>query len=200
MKIAGQSTLEATAESIWPLIFDPRTLLQLLPGCEQVEQVAPDEYRGRMTLRIPAIAGTYETWVKVLKYEAPSFCEIQGEATGSSGSVRGQASFTLQPDAQRTRITYQGDAQIGGPLAGMNPRFAEGVAQMLIRQGLARLPELAREARGGLADGIVSCVSSLHAGCGAMGLLVGCPICQPVAPADRHRKPFFASRRGLTGC
>lgn len=145
MKIAGKSTLDAAAESIWPLIFDPRTLLQLLPGCEQVEQVAPDEYRGRMTLRVPAIAGTYETWVKVLKCEAPSFCEIQGEATGSSGSVRGQASFSLQPDAQQTRIEYQGDAQIGGPLAGMNPRFAEGVAQMLIRQGLARLPELARE-------------------------------------------------------
>jgi len=145
MKIAGQSTLDAAVESIWPLIFDSRTLLELLPGCEQVEQVAPDEYRGRMILRIPAIAGTYETWVKVLQYEAPSFCQIQGEATGSSGSVRGQASFTLHPDAQQTRIEYQGDAQIGGPLAGMNPRFAEGVAQMLIRQGLARLPELARE-------------------------------------------------------
>jgi carbon monoxide dehydrogenase subunit G len=145
MQIAGQATLDAAVESIWPLIFDSRTLLELLPGCEQVEQVAPDEYRGRMTLRVPAIAGTYETWVKVLKYEAPSFCQIQGEAIGSSGSVRGQASFTLQPDAQQTRIEYQGDAQIGGPLAGMNPRFAEGVAQMLIRQGLARLPELARE-------------------------------------------------------
>ena len=145
MKIAGQLTLDATAECIWPLILDPRALLQLLPGCEQVEQVAPDEYRGRMTLRVPAIAGTYETWVKVLKYEAPSFCQIQGEATGASGSVRGQASFSLQPEAQQTRIAYQGDAQIAGPLAGMNPRFAEGVAQMLIRQGLARLPELARE-------------------------------------------------------
>jgi uncharacterized protein len=144
MKIAGQSTLDAAAEFIWPLIFDPRTLLQLLPGCEQVEQVAPDEYRGRMTLRVPAIAGTYETWVKVLRYEAPTFCQIQGEATGSSGSVRGQASFSLQPEAQQTRIEYQGDAQIEGPLAGMNPRFAEGVAQMLIRQGLARLPDLAR--------------------------------------------------------
>ncbi len=145
MKIAGQSILDATAESIWPLIFDPRTLLQLLPGCEQVEQVAPDEYRGRMTLRLPAIAGTYDTWVKVLQYEAPSFCQIQGEASGPGGSVRGQASFSLQPEAQQTRIAYQGDAQIGGPLAGMNPRFAEGVAQTLIRQGLARLPELARE-------------------------------------------------------
>jgi hypothetical protein len=145
MKIAGQSTLDAAVESIWPLIFDSRTLLELLPGCERVEQVAPDEYRGRMTQRIPAIAGTYETWVKVLKYEAPSFCQIQGEATGSGGSVRGEASFTLQPDARQTRIEYEGDAQIGGPLAGMNPRFVEGVALMLIRQGLARLPELARE-------------------------------------------------------
>ena len=53
MKIAGQSTLDAAVESIWPLIFDSRTLLELLPGCEQVEQVAPDEYRGRMTLRMP---------------------------------------------------------------------------------------------------------------------------------------------------
>jgi uncharacterized protein len=145
MKIAGQSILDATAESIWPLIFDPRMLLQLLPGCEQVEQVAPDEFRGRLTLHVPAIAGSYDTWVKVLQSEAPSFCQIEGEASGSSGSVRGQASFSLQPEAQQTRITYQGDAQIGGLLAGMNPRFAEGVAQMLIRQGLARLPELARE-------------------------------------------------------
>jgi carbon monoxide dehydrogenase subunit G len=145
MKIAGQSVLNATAEAVWPLIFDPRALMQLLPGCEQVEQVAPDEYRGRMTLRVPAIAGTYETWVKVLEYEAPSFCRIEGEANGPGGSVRGQASFYMQPEAQQTRIAYQGDALIGGPLGGMNPRFAEGVAQTLIRQGLARLPELARE-------------------------------------------------------
>ena len=54
-------------------------------------------------------------------------------------------SFTLQPEDQKTRIEYQGDAQIGSPLARHEPCFAEGVAQMLIRQGLARLPELARE-------------------------------------------------------
>lgn len=145
MKIAGQSTLDASAESVWPLIFDPAMLLELLPGCEQVEQVAPDEYRGRLTLRVPAVAGAYETWVKVLQIEAPSFCRMQGEASGPAGRVSGQASFTLHPEAGQTRIEYQGDAQIWGPLAGMNPRFAEGVAQTLIRQGLARLPELARK-------------------------------------------------------
>ena len=145
MKIAGQSTLDALAESIWPLIFDPRSLLQLLPGCDEMEQVGPDEYRGRMTLRIPAVSGTYSTWVKVLQAEPPCFCQIEGEASGPGGSVRGQASFTLHPEGQRTRIEYEADARIAGPLAGMNARFAEGVAQTLIRQGLGKLPGLARQ-------------------------------------------------------
>lgn len=145
MKIAGHSTVDASAESIWPLIFDPRSLMQLLPGCEEMELVGPDEYRGRLTLRIPAVSGTYDTWVKVLQAEPPRFCQIEGEVSGPGGSVSGQASFTLRPEGQRTAIEYQGDAQIGGPLAGMNPRFAEGVAQTLIRQGLSRLPDLARQ-------------------------------------------------------
>jgi carbon monoxide dehydrogenase subunit G len=145
MNISGQSTLDATADSIWPLIFDPRSLMQLLPGCEEMEQVGPDEYRGRMTLRVPAVSGTFSTWVKVLHAEPPRFCQVEGEASGPGGSVRGQACFTLYPEGQRTRIEYEADAQIGGPLAGMNARFAEGVAQTLIRQGLGKLPGLASQ-------------------------------------------------------
>jgi len=144
MKINGQSLVDAAPDAIWPLVFEPGALLQLLPGCEDVVQVAPGEYRARMTLRVPGIAGSYETWVKVLEIEEPRFCRIRGEASGPAGSVAGQASFSLQPQGQQTLIAYQGDAVMGGPLAGMNPRFSEGVAQTFIRQGLARLPELAR--------------------------------------------------------
>jgi uncharacterized protein len=145
MKISGESQLDAPRETIWPLIFDPSSLLNLIPGCDSVEQISPDEYRCRMTLRVPAIAGSYEARVKVLEYEEPSFCRIRGEATGPGGGVQGQANFRLAPEGDQTRIEYLGDALISGPLAGMNPRFAEGVAQTMIRQGLARLPALARE-------------------------------------------------------
>lgn len=145
MKISGYSTVNATAESIWPLIFDPRTLLGLLPGCEQIEQVADNEYRSRLTLRMPAIVGTYQAHVRVLEREAPRFFLIEGNANGPAGSLRGQASLFLIPEGQGTRIEYQGDVQISGPLASMNPRFAEGVAETLIRQGLTKLPQLARD-------------------------------------------------------
>ena len=145
MKISGATDLDAPSADIWPLIFDPSTLLNLIPGCDDVEQIAPDAFRCRMTLRVPALAGSYEARVKVLEYVEPSYCRIQGEASGPGGGVQGQASFTLAPAGEGSRIAYTGDAMISGPLAGMNPRFAENVAQTLIRQGLSRLPALARE-------------------------------------------------------
>src|SRR5512135_2833295 len=117
MKITGNYSLDTSPERIWPLIFEPGALLQMLPGCEKIEQVAPDEYRGRIVLRVPAMSGAYDTHVKVLEYREPSFCRLQGDAFGPTGSVRGQASFTLTPAGAGTRIDYQGEAQITGPLA-----------------------------------------------------------------------------------
>ena len=84
--------------------------------------------------------------VRVLDSQPPGFCRFEGEANGPAGSVAGQASFTLTEQGAGTSIEYQGEARISGPLAGMNPRFAEGIAKTFISQGLTRLPALA-EAR-----------------------------------------------------
>ena len=90
------------------------------------------------------MAGNYEILIKVVESKAPLFCQLAGNASGPSGGVQGTGSFTLLPLGQQTRIDYDGEAQIYGPLAGMHPRFTEGVAQTLIQQGLGKLAELAR--------------------------------------------------------
>lgn len=143
MRISGQATLDAPRESIWPLIFDPHALLELLPGCEDVAQTGPDEYTARLNLRVPAVAGAYDAKVRVLDSRPPDACRFEGEASGPAGRVSGVASFALTADGAATRIDYAGDAAISGPLAGMNPRFAEGIAKTFISQGLAKLPALA---------------------------------------------------------
>lgn len=143
MRVSGQATLDAPRESIWPLIFDPRALLELLPGCEDVTQTAPDQYEARLNLRVPAVAGAYHAKVRVLDSQPPASCRFEGEASGPAGRIRGNASFTLTADGAATRIDYAGEAAITGPLAGMNPRFAEGIAKTFISQGLSKLPALA---------------------------------------------------------
>jgi carbon monoxide dehydrogenase subunit G len=66
MRISGKANVKANCEAIWALIFNPSALLQLVPGCDQVEQVAPDEYRARLTMRVPALAGKYEILIKIV--------------------------------------------------------------------------------------------------------------------------------------
>jgi len=139
MKIAGSYTLKAAREHAWPIIFDPIQLMGLIPGCDEIEADGPDSYRGTITLRLPAVSGAYRTAIKILERREPEFCRLDGEAAGPGGSVRGKAAFTLREADGGTVVDYEGDAVIAGPLAGMNPRFVEGVAQQLIKQGLERL-------------------------------------------------------------
>jgi hypothetical protein len=139
MKIAGNHTLVAPRDRAWPILFDPTQLMALIPGCDRIEADGPDSYRGAITLRLPAVSGAYRTAIKILERREPEYCRLEGEAAGPGGSVRGQAAFTLREANGGTRVEYEGDAIIAGPLGGMNPRFVEGVAQQLIKQGLARL-------------------------------------------------------------
>jgi carbon monoxide dehydrogenase subunit G len=144
MKISGNACVNAPYEAISKLLFNPSALLQLIPGCDQVEQVALDQYRANLTMHVPALAGNYEILIKIVENKAPLFCRMAGSASGPSGGVQGSGIFVLLPQGQQTRIDYDGEAQISGPLAGMHPRFTQGVANTLIQQGLAKLAELTR--------------------------------------------------------
>jgi hypothetical protein len=145
MKITNHYTLTAPRERIWPLIYDPAALIGLIPGCEKLEQVSPDEYQGQIQLRLPAVVGTYQTYVKLLKREEPSYCLFEGEVHGAPGSIKGTASFSLQAvNEQETLMTYEGQAVISGPLGQLNSRFIEGIANTLIKQGLAKLNQQAK--------------------------------------------------------
>jgi carbon monoxide dehydrogenase subunit G len=139
MKIAGSYYLDVPREHLWRLIFDPAVLLQLIPGCEQIEQTVNDVYRGRITLRLPAISGSFDTKFKIVDSEPPSFCRFEGEANGASGNIKAHGALRLHDEGQYTVVEYDCEAQVGRPLASMNTRFMEGVAQMFIRQGLERL-------------------------------------------------------------
>jgi carbon monoxide dehydrogenase subunit G len=149
MRISGKAIITAPGEAIWKLIFNPGALLQLVPGCNQVEQVAPDQYRANLSMRVPALAGSYEILIKITESQAPRFCRLTGTARGPGGGVQGTGTFTLLSEGKKTRVDYDSEIQINGPLAGMPARFVEGVAQTLIRQGFARLADLARRGEEG---------------------------------------------------
>jgi carbon monoxide dehydrogenase subunit G len=140
VKIVGSYQLEAPIDKVWPRIFDPQSLMSMIPGCQQLEQVGPDEYRGQIQVGVAAVSGTYDTYVRLLRRDPPHQCCFAGEVSGSTGTIKGEVSFTLKEVEQSNScIEYEAEGMITGALAKLSPRFVEGVAQTLINLGLANL-------------------------------------------------------------
>jgi carbon monoxide dehydrogenase subunit G len=126
-------------DAVYAAICDPRALLEIIPGCEEIEQVSRDEYRGRIALRLPGIAGSYDTVVRLVAADPPAHGGFDGRIEGRVGRIVGRASFTLSEQDGGTAIEYEGRGVVSGPLARLDARFLEGLAGSLIDEGLSRL-------------------------------------------------------------
>jgi 2-furoyl-CoA dehydrogenase large subunit len=139
VNIRGRHRFEAPREAVFAAIRDPRVLLAVIPGCEAVSETAPDTYEGRITLRLPGAVGSYRTRVTLVDVVAPEHAGLDGTVEGSMGSIRGSAAFDLRAAGEGTEMDYHGQGVIGGPLARLDSRFAERLAESLISQGLRAL-------------------------------------------------------------
>jgi carbon monoxide dehydrogenase subunit G len=139
MNIQGTHRFAAPRAVVFDAIRDPGVLMAVIPGCERVEQVAPDEYVGSISLRLPGAVGTYRTHVRLVDVVEPERSGLEGRVEGSMGSITGRADFELAEDGTGTAMAYQGTGQVQGPLARLDSRFAERLAESLIDQGLRAL-------------------------------------------------------------
>ncbi len=143
MNIHGSHRFEAPREAVFAAIRDPRVLMAVIPGCETVEEVAPDQYDGRITLRLPGMVGSYRTRVTLVDVLEPEHAGMDGAVEGTMGTITGHADFELRVapdgDGRGTDMDYRGSGVIGGPLARLDSRFVEQLAESLIAQGLRAL-------------------------------------------------------------
>lgn len=139
ISVDGTYNLDAPREIVWPNIFNPNTLMKLIPGCQGLEQVSPTEYKGNIRVGFASISGEYNTFVRILDQAPPEHCAFEGEVSGPTGIAKGDASFSLEEVDGKTVISYQTNALITGALSSLNPRFIEGAIKTLVQLGLSSL-------------------------------------------------------------
>lgn len=142
LTLRGTHVFPAPPELVWSHIFEPASLAQLIPGCQQLTRVAPDEYHGVIRVGIAAVSGTYRTQVKIKEQRHPKYCVFDGVVGGPTGAIRGSVTFTLrETDDHRTELAYEAQAMISGALATLSGRLIESVACSLINQSFARFDQ-----------------------------------------------------------
>jgi 2-furoyl-CoA dehydrogenase large subunit len=126
--------------AVWQALLDTQTLASILPGCHNVEQVAPTHFRADVSLGVGPVIGRYRAEVRLSDLVAPTSATLAGKASGALGSATATGHLRLDADgAAGTIITYDYEAEIGGRIAAVGGRLLDGAARIIIRQFLEAL-------------------------------------------------------------
>ena len=141
MKMQGQHILQAPRDKVWAFLMQPESIAKVMPGCERLEEVAPDTFEATLKLGIAAVQGTYTGSVQLLDKTAPSHFRMLIDGSGTPGFVKGEATIDLSEHDGATVLTYNADTQVGGLIASVGQRMISGVAKMIVAQSLKKLSE-----------------------------------------------------------
>lgn len=146
MKIEGTYTFLAPQARVWEVFNTPQHLQEALPGCEKLEEREPGKFDVYLKIGIAAVKGSYKGKMEIADAEPPHRTRLIGEGKGLPGFVKGEALIQLTPQDQDTLISYQGDVQVGGLLAGVGQRMIGGVAKMLLEQFFKNMEKILKPA------------------------------------------------------
>jgi 2-furoyl-CoA dehydrogenase large subunit len=149
----GEATVKATAQQVWDMLLDPKTLAAVIPGCHGIEKISDTHFRAEVTLGIGPVKGRYRAEVKLSDLDRPKAVTLAGHAEGALGFGHGEGRITLRPASNGgTTIHYDYEAGIGGKVASIGGRLLDGAARVIIGQFFAALARQAGGGAGALAE------------------------------------------------
>lgn len=145
MKIEGEHLFKGAREQVWSMVRDPEVLAGIMPGTTDLKQLSDSEYEGSITMRIGPVVGEFSGRVTVADEIPPESCTLVAEGEGKPGFFKGTGEIKLLEQDDGTLMTYTGEVQIGGKLAGVGQRLIDMTSKSMIKQGLKSLDKVLEE-------------------------------------------------------
>lgn len=146
MKIQGEQLLPLQPQAAWNLLLDHEVLARAIPGCESLVPIGPDEYEMKTKIAVSSIQGLFAGKIRIEEKNPPASYRLVMEGQGRIGHVRGSGVLTLSAEGAGTKLSYQGEAHIGGLIASVGERMLDMTAKMMTKKffsGLLREAESA---------------------------------------------------------
>jgi carbon monoxide dehydrogenase subunit G len=108
---------------------DPAVLVRTIPGCERLDEVAPDTYAVTIRAGVASIKGTYAGQVALSDPDPPHAFTLRARGQGAPGTVDATVRVRLSEAAGGTRVDYDADATVGGMIGGVGQRMLASVGK-----------------------------------------------------------------------
>lgn len=134
LDLSGSELFESSPEILWEAINDPAVLTRCIPGCNQMILTGEDVYKVLMNLKVAAVGGSFEGEVSLSEKNPPTSCTIRVSGAGTLGHGAGEAHFQIAEEGTGSRLTYSGNGEIGGLVAGVGQRVLGSVSKHLVKR------------------------------------------------------------------
>ncbi len=139
MNLDGTYTFDAPRDVVWKALLDPEVLARVMPGCEKLDQIGENEYKGTLKIKVGPVQGKFEGVVTLLDIQAPDSYRMKVDGKGAPGFLKGEGLVKLEAQGDSTLMRYEGEAQVGGRIASVGQRLLDSSAKALTRQSLEGL-------------------------------------------------------------
>jgi len=140
MTIVEEHVFPVGREELWAVLHDAQQMAKWIPGCERLEEIAPDRYAATLKVGVASIKGSYTGVVEILDKHFPDHYTLAVEGRATPGFVKGTAKLELSAMSDgRTKLVVNGDAQVGGLIASVGQRFLAGIARQMTQQLLKNI-------------------------------------------------------------
>lgn len=142
MKVNGEHRFTHSRDEVWRALLDPTALSATLPGARRLEPTGPDEYAITVDVGVGAVKGTYDGTFALKDKVEREACTVTASASGRPGSVTAVAQMRLADgDGGDAVMTYEANADVTGPLAGVGQRLMGAAARRTTEQFLQALDD-----------------------------------------------------------
>lgn len=141
MELAGTYIFAAPRDVVWQALMDPEVLAKVMPGCEKLDQLAENQYKGVLNVRVGPVQGKFEGLVTISEVNEPESYTLQVDGRGAAGFMKGTGEIRLEAQGDSTLMHYGGEAHVGGRIASVGQRLLDSTAKTITRQSLEELHE-----------------------------------------------------------
>jgi carbon monoxide dehydrogenase subunit G len=141
MDLAGEYTFDAPQDLVWQALQDPDVLSSAMPGGEDFQEIGENEYAGKLNIRVGPVMGKFSGNIKLSDIVPPEGYTMVVEGKGAPGFVKATGKMQLTGQEEKTHMSYEGTAQIGGRIASVGQRLMDASAKSIIKQSLEGLNE-----------------------------------------------------------
>lgn len=135
IKFSGQFEVKRTPEQVYDFLTDPQKFAPLLPEFKGLAVQDPTHFTVKVNVGISYIKGVADVKMELVQADRPSRAQYKGQGSVAGGNVSMIAGFDLIPNAEGTKVEWQGEAQVFGRLISV----AGGLLEPLGKKNIQKL-------------------------------------------------------------